>query len=167
MVRRSVQYLSYQYQAKQIEIFRVALRFGIRFLYDQPGVAIIKQAKHHLLEYSLDLDNIRLFESRFFDFKSNETARFFGRFPEEDVNQCNGLADILGLNKNIIVQIAIIYTLLHDDIPAANFDQMVEILERFLNELENWAKKAGEIKNDCKKGTDIMCRKSLKDYLGL
>ena len=167
VIRRSIQYLSYQYQVKQIEIYRVAVHLGIRFLYELPGVETIKEARHHLLKYSIDLDDIRLFENRFFDFKSNETTRFFGRFPEEDVNQCNGLADILGLNKTIVVQIATIYPLLHADIPVPAYNQMGEIFIRFRKELESWAEQAAELKNECRKGNDIMCRIPLEDIIGI
>ena len=166
VIRRSVQYLSYQYQFKQIDVYRVAVHLGVKFLYGLPGVTAIKDSRHHLLKHAIDLDDIRLLENRFFDFKSNETTRFFGRFPEEDINQCSGLAEILGLNKAIVVQIAIIYPLLHADIPVPAYNQMGEIFIRFRKDLEGWAQRALKLKNECRESDDNMCKIPLEDIIG-
>lgn len=166
VIRRSVQFLSYQYQVKQIDICRVAVHLGVKFLYGLPGIMTIKECRHHMLQHSIDLDDIRLLENRFFDFKSNETERFFGRFPEEDINQCNGLADILGLNKAIVLQIAIIYPLLYADIPVLAYNQMGEIFIRFRKDLESWAQRALKLKNECRKNDDNICKIPLEDIIG-
>jgi len=150
-IKRSAQYLAHQHNCHQIDIYRIVVRRGIPHLYDLPGVTDVKDVRIFLLKNAADLDDIRAQEMRFFDFKTNETVLFTGRFPESDISQCDSLAEILSLNRTVVCQMAMIHSLVRTDIPAHFHNLMADAFIRFRNDVKRWGERAVKTKNNCEK----------------
>ena len=150
-IKRCAQYLAHQHNCHQIEIYRLAVHMGIPHLHELPGVADVRDVKIYLLENAADLDDIRAQETRFFDFKINETVLFTGRIAESDISQCDNLSDILSLSRSIICQMAMIHTLVRTEIPVQFHNEMAEVFIRFRKKVKRWGERAVKAKKNCEK----------------
>jgi hypothetical protein len=131
----------------QADVARYALHYGIRRLYQLPGIVEIRTIRSFVLHNSDDPEHRGWFDSGSFDLGTNQVATLRTRLFENDIAQCAGLASILGLGPPLIRQLAMMSVLIESrDLPVENQNQMVGILKRFRDWIEGRVEKARWIK---------------------
>jgi len=149
-IKRGFQYLAYQHERKRIDFERVCAHIGAPFLHSLPGVAEIKQARKFVIENCAeDYDDVRDFENRFFDLKTNDLGRYHGELLKDDASQITGFAEVLSINSAVAYQMAFIYPLVHANLPVRIHNKLAKVFIRFMRVVEGWGEKALKIEREC------------------
>jgi hypothetical protein len=106
-IKRSLGYLAVEYNVKLVVVARCALHNGIKFLWCfGEDIEKIKDCKQRIHKTG-NTDILGMLETNHFDLGKSNFARFNGRFDEDDLSMCEGIAHAVGLSKSVIYQIAI------------------------------------------------------------
>ena len=159
IVKWNLEHLGHRLNTSAAEVARFALHIGIRRLWSLPGIDELKDIRSFVHENSEDADDRRWFDQGAFDLGSSDTTTLHTRLYENDVVQCSGLASALGLRGPLVRQLAIMAGLIQSqNIPVKQNNQMVDILRRFREWIEDRLEKAQRRKKEVEAGADVRPR---------
>lgn len=150
-IKRSVVYLADKHNCNQTDIYRVALRHGVSYLYSLPEIRQLKLVYLYVLKNTTDPEDRRVLESRFFDLNDKEQkSNFSGEFPIQELSQIGSISSDLGITKSAVFQLALIPSLLRtQELLPDLHDKLSEVFLDFREYLSRWMRRAMEIKRLC------------------
>ena len=141
IVRQGIVDIAYRYKVAQADVSREAARIGAKLLWTLDGITEIRSIRSEINHATRDQDFRGWFDVTSFSIKGSSSLSF--RLDAAIFSECAGLASILGLNPNMIVQISLMAGLIHSEFVGYHDRfEMVQILKEFRLWISDRARKA-------------------------